>query len=154
MLKPKPPHHSFAPRLGISYALSVLLILAASLSLLGMILAFVIPQVQSLPRNPRIEASAEVVKLDGGSLVRVTVFNPGNVPVDINWAQTRIMCSSQLSCSVAGDCQSRLDPGQGVECILRCGDVNLLDKCVILVRGADTASGREVAAETWTAVRG
>lgn len=104
-------------------------------------------------KSPKIEVSAEVVKLDGSSLAKVTVFNSGDSPVDISWDQTEIECSGKLSCSTAGSCQSRVNPGQSVECILKCGGVNLLDKCVILVKGKDAVTGSQVGAETWTIVR-
>jgi len=137
----------------VSYALSALIILLASLSLIGVILLFALPYTQSQLKSPKIEVSAEVVKLDGSSLAKVTVFNSGDSPVDISWDQTEIECSGKLSCSTAGSCQSRVNPGQSVECILKCGGVNLLDKCVILVKGKDAVTGSQVGAETWTIVR-
>jgi len=142
----------FSARSGISYAISALLIVAASIALLGVVVAFVMPQIQGQSRNPKLEVSVEIVKVDGGSLMRITAMNPGSVPLNINWGGVVVKCPSQISCSVQGSCPGTLKPGQTAECIYKCGNVDLLNKCVITLKGSDP-SGKGVAAVAWTIVR-
>jgi len=132
---------------GISQAVSVVLILIISLSLIGIVFTFGNVYLQSQSRQAKITIlDASLIKLSSSLIVRVSVGNTGTEQVTL----TAISLDG-TSCSKAYS--QAIQPGQRFSDTFTCGVSLPLGQKVVVRAVATTPSGQNVGDAVWAVVQ-